>query len=122
MSKSLFIDFMEKMLTFPLWVKQTIFLNLSDDLTNYLSNEFLDVQEGELFHVYRPMLSDLGQSGLWLKLLLKITLRWKKLLKRLLFVKLQASFQTKFRTQSARLQGFLQVNTERVNTLFAQVK
>lgn len=64
MSKSLFIDFMEKMLTFPLWVKQTIFLNLSDDLTNYLSNEFLDVQEGELFHVYRPMLSDLGQSEL----------------------------------------------------------
>ena len=30
MSKSLFIDFMEKMLAFPLWIKQTIFLNLSN--------------------------------------------------------------------------------------------
>lgn len=64
MSKSLFIDFMEKMLTFPLWVKQTIFLNLSNDLTNYLSDEFLDVQEGELFHIYRPVLSDQGQNEL----------------------------------------------------------
>ena len=58
MSKSLFIDFMEKMLAFPLWIKQTIFLNLSNDLTTYLSNEFLDVQEGELFHIYRPALSE----------------------------------------------------------------
>lgn len=67
MSKSLFIDFMEKMLAFPLWIKQTIFLNLSNDLTKYLSNEFLDVQEGELFHIYKPALSDLGQNELLTK-------------------------------------------------------
>lgn len=64
MSKSLFIDFMEKVLSFPLWIKQTIFLNLANDLTTYLSNEFLDVQEGELFHLYKPALSDLGQNEL----------------------------------------------------------
>jgi len=67
MSKSLFIDFMEKMLAFPLWIKQTIFLNLSNDLTTYLSNEFLDVQEGELFHIYRPVLSEQGQNELLTK-------------------------------------------------------
>lgn len=67
MKKSLFIDYMEKMIAFPLWIKQTIFLNLSNDLTNYLSNEFLDVQEGELFHVYKPALSDLGQNELLTK-------------------------------------------------------
>lgn len=67
MSKSLFIDFMEKVLSFPLWIKQTIFLNLANDLTNYLSNEFLDVQEGELFHLYKPALSDLGQNELLTK-------------------------------------------------------
>lgn len=67
MTKSLFIDFMEKMLAFPLWIKQTIFLNLSNDLTKYLSNEFLDVQEGELFHIYKPVLSDLGQNELLTK-------------------------------------------------------
>ena len=37
---------------------------MSKDLTNYLSNEFLDVEEGELFHIYKPELSELGQSEL----------------------------------------------------------
>jgi hypothetical protein len=58
---------MEKMISFPLWIKQTIFLNLSKDLTTYLSNEFLDVEEGELFHVYKPNLSELGQTELLTK-------------------------------------------------------
>ena len=67
MSKSVFVDYMEKLLSFPLWIKQTIFLNLSNDLTNYLSNEFLDVKENELFHVYKPALSELGQNELMTK-------------------------------------------------------
>lgn len=67
MSKSLYLGFMEKMLAFPLWIKQTIFLGLSKDLNNYLSNEFLDVEEGELFHVYKPELSELGQNELLTK-------------------------------------------------------
>jgi hypothetical protein len=67
MSKSLFVGFMERMLAFPLWIKQTIFLNLSKDLNNYLSNEFLDVKEGELFHIYKPELSELGQNELLTK-------------------------------------------------------
>ena len=67
MSKSLFINYMEKLLAFPLWIKQTIFLNLSNDLTTYLSNEFLDVQQGELFHVYHPALSEQGQNELLTK-------------------------------------------------------
>lgn len=67
MSKSLYVGFMEKLIAFPLWIKQTIFLDLSKDLTNYLSNEFLDVAEGELFHVYKPELSELGQNELFTK-------------------------------------------------------
>ena len=67
MSKSLFYGFMEKMLCFPLWIKQTIFLNLSKDLNDYLSNEFLDVEEGDLFHIYDPELSELGQNELLTK-------------------------------------------------------
>ena len=67
MDKSLFIDFMDKLLAFPLWIKQTIFLRLSDDLTKYLSNEFMDVEEGELFHVYKPALSEMGQNELLTK-------------------------------------------------------
>ena len=67
MDKSLFVEFMEKLLAFPLWIKQTIFLDLSKDLNTYLSNEFLDVKEGELFHIYDPELSELGQKELLTK-------------------------------------------------------
>ena len=67
MKKSLFIGFMERILAFPLWIKQTIFLNLSKDLDTYLSNEFLDVKEDELFHIYEPELSELGQTELLTK-------------------------------------------------------
>ena len=67
MYKSVFLDYMERLLSFPLWIKQTIFLNLSNDLNTYLSNEFLDVEEGELFHVYKPALSELGQNELLTK-------------------------------------------------------
>jgi hypothetical protein len=67
MSKSLYIGFMEKLLAFPLWIKQTIFLDLSKDLNNYLSNEFLDVEEGDLFHIYKPELSEQGQNELLTK-------------------------------------------------------
>ena len=67
MSKSLFIDYMDKMLAFPLWVKQSIFLDLSNDLATYLSSEFMDVEEGELFHVYKPALSEKGQNELFTK-------------------------------------------------------
>lgn len=67
MSKSLYLGFMEKLLAFPLWIKQTVFLDLSKDLVNYLSNEFLDVEEDELFHVYKPELSEVGQNELFTK-------------------------------------------------------
>ena len=67
MDNSLFVGFMEKVLAFPLWIKQTIFLDLSKDLNTYLSNEFLDVEEGELFHIYKPELSELGNSELLTK-------------------------------------------------------
>ena len=58
---------MEKLLGFPLWIKQTIYLDLTKDLNTYLSNEFLDVEEGDLFHIYKPELSPLGQNELLTK-------------------------------------------------------
>lgn len=67
MSKSLFVDFTEKLMSFPLWIKQAIYLSLSNDLNTYLSSEFLDVKEDELFHIYKPTLSELGQNELLTK-------------------------------------------------------
>ena len=40
---------------------------MTKDLQSYLTNEFLDVQEGDLFHVYKPSLSELGQNELLTK-------------------------------------------------------
>lgn len=67
MSKGLFVAYMEKMISYPLWIKQAIFLHLSEDLTQYMSNEFLDVEEGDLFHTYKPALSEHGQNELLTK-------------------------------------------------------
>lgn len=67
MSKSLFVGFTEKLMSFPLWIKQAIYLSLSNDLNTYLSSEFLDVKEDELFHIYKPTLSELGQNELLTK-------------------------------------------------------
>ena len=67
MSKGLFNEYLEKLISYPLWIKQAIFLKLSNDLMQYLSNEFLDVQEGDLFHLYKPSLSEHGQNELLTK-------------------------------------------------------
>ena len=67
MSKTLYNGFIERLLAFPLWIKQTIFLDLSSDLNKYLSDEFMDVEEGELFHIYKPVLSQKGQNELLTK-------------------------------------------------------
>ena len=37
------------------------------DLNTYLSNEFLDVEEDQIFHIYKPELSELGQNELFTK-------------------------------------------------------
>lgn len=67
MSKTLYNGFIERLLAFPLWIKQTIFLDLSNDLNKYLSDEFMEVEEGELFHIYKPVLSQKGQNELLTK-------------------------------------------------------
>lgn len=55
---------MENLYTFPLWIKQAIYINLSTDLKKYLSQDFISAQQDELFHVYQPKLSELGEQEL----------------------------------------------------------
>jgi hypothetical protein len=56
--------FLDKLLTFPLWVKQVIFLKLHEDMSNYLSEDFITVNENNIFHIYVPELSFLGEKEL----------------------------------------------------------
>ena len=67
MSENSYKDFMEKLYEFPLWIKQAIYINLSNDLKRYLSQDFIIAQQDELFHVYQPKLSEHGQMELMSK-------------------------------------------------------
>jgi hypothetical protein len=56
--------FMENIYSFPLWIKQAIYISLSNDLKKYLSHDFISAQQDELFHVYQPKLSVIGLQEL----------------------------------------------------------
>ena len=64
MGKNSYSEFMESLYQFPLWIKQAIYINLSTDLKKYLSQDFISAQQDELFHVYQPKLSALGEQEL----------------------------------------------------------
>lgn len=64
MSENSYSEFMENLYKFPLWIKQAIFINLSNDLKKYLSQDFISAQQDELFHVYHPRLSERGEHEL----------------------------------------------------------
>ena len=60
----MFAVFLEKLLNFPLWVKQIIFLRLHQNLSLSLSEDFIPVNEIDLFHLHIPVLSFLGKTEL----------------------------------------------------------
>ena len=64
MKKNMFAVFLNKLLDFPLWVKQIIFLRLHENLSLVLSEDFIPVNEIDLFHLYVPTLSFLGKTEL----------------------------------------------------------
>lgn len=59
--------FIEKLLAFPLWVKQIIFLRLYQNLSLCLSEDFITVEERDIFHVYVPTLTFIGKTELFEK-------------------------------------------------------
>ena len=64
MSENSYSKFMEHLCNFPLWIKQAVYINLSNDLKKYLSQDFISAQQDELFHVYHPKLSEKGEQEL----------------------------------------------------------
>lgn len=57
--------FIDKLLTFPLWVKQIIYLRLYQNLSASLSEDFIKVKEQDIFHLYVPTLSFSGRTELF---------------------------------------------------------
>lgn len=62
MAKNIFVVFLDKLLSFPLWVKQIIFLHLYQNLAKYLSEDFIQVSEEDTFHLYVPELTFAGRN------------------------------------------------------------
>ena len=56
--------FVDKLLSFPLWVKQIIYLRLHQNLSLSLSEDFITVNEHDIFHLYVPTLSFIGKTEL----------------------------------------------------------
>ena len=56
--------FLDKLFEFPLWVKQIIYLRLYRDLTLSLSEDFIQIKEENIFHLYVPILSFAGRTEL----------------------------------------------------------
>lgn len=62
MTKNIFSVFLDKLLSFPLWIKQIIFLHLYQNLAKYLSEDFIQVTEEDTFHLYVPVLTFAGRN------------------------------------------------------------
>lgn len=64
MAKNILKLFVEKLLEFPLWVKQIIYLRLYQNLESLLSEDFIITNEEHIFHLYSPTLTFMGRTEL----------------------------------------------------------
>ena len=64
MAANLLKQFIDKLIVFPLWVKQIIYLRLHDDLKQYLSEDFLQKDLKDLMYLYVPTLTFMGKGEL----------------------------------------------------------
>lgn len=62
MKKNIFGLFIDKLLEFPLWIKQIIYLRLYQDLETNLSGDFITTNQDDIFHVHVPPLTFAGKT------------------------------------------------------------
>ena len=64
MKKNILESFLDKLLSFPLWVKQIIYFRLFQNLSLSLSEDFIKLEEKDIFHLFVPQLTFLGKMEL----------------------------------------------------------
>lgn len=64
LKKSIFGLFLAKIEEFPLWIKQIIFLKLSDDIKSQVCEKFLKENSEDIFSLYKPTLTFKGSEEL----------------------------------------------------------
>lgn len=62
LKKNIFSSFLEKLFTFPLWVKQVIYFHLFENLAESLSEDFINADKADIFHLHTPTLSFAGKA------------------------------------------------------------
>ena len=64
LKKNIFNTFLSKIDDFPLWIKQIIFLKLSDDIKSQVCEKFLKENSENIFSLYKPTLTFKGSEEL----------------------------------------------------------
>ena len=64
MKKNILNTFLSKIDNFPLWIKQIIFLKLSDDIKSHVCEKFLKENSEDIFSLYKPTLTFKGSEEL----------------------------------------------------------
>lgn len=64
MKRNIFLLFIQELTSLPLWVKQVILVYLRKDLESYLSDDLITMDEGKIFHIFRPVISKDGMEEL----------------------------------------------------------
>ncbi len=64
MKKSILDTFLNKIEKFPLWIKQIIFIKLSDDIKSHVCEKFLKENSDNIFSLYKPTLTFKGSEEL----------------------------------------------------------
>ncbi len=64
MKKNVFNTFLTKLEDFPIWIKQIIFLKLSDDIKSHVCEKFLQENSEDIFSLYKPTLTFKGSEEL----------------------------------------------------------
>ena len=62
MKKNILAQFIDKLLEFPLWVKQIIYLRLYQNLASNLSEDFITTNQDDIFHLYVPIITFAGKT------------------------------------------------------------
>lgn len=64
MKKNIFTEFLNKVDEFPLWIKQVVFLKLSENIKTQVCEKFLQENSNEIFSLYEPILTFKGREEL----------------------------------------------------------
>lgn len=68
MKKNIFNLFLSKLLEYPLWVKQVVYLKLHHNMQNYHCERYIVKNSDKLFSTFVPTVTFMGKTEMWNKM------------------------------------------------------